>query len=244
MKKIPHVIHYCWFGKGELPEDVKRCISSWEKFCPDYKIVRWDETNYNIHSCEFVEKAYELQKWAFVSDYARLDVVYQNGGIYLDTDVELIKPLNDIVENLDEGFWGFENNDFVASGLGFAACKGNLIVKEMMDKYANLKFEPEKMFQFSCPIINTEVLVKHGLKKNNKLQSVEGMTVFPTEYFCPSHPRKKINNFTNNTVSIHHYKATWVPVRQRLLWKVIAIAKAVLPRSISMRIQSIVRKFR
>lgn len=244
MTEIPHVIHYCWFGGKELPNEVERCLSSWLKFCPEYQIIRWDESNYDISKCEFVKRAYDEKKWAFVSDYARLDIVYNHGGVYLDTDVELIKSLDDILSNSGEGFWGFENNEFVASGLGFAACKGNLIVKEMMDKYMELEFNSENMFQFPCPILNTSVLVEHGLVPNNTLQIIEGMTVYPTEYFCPSHPRKRIRNFTNNTVSIHHYTATWVPLKKRMVWKMISMAKIILPKSISKKIREIVRRIR
>ena len=127
---IPKIIHYCWFGGNEIPENDKKCIESWKKYCPDYKIIRWDESNYDYKKNSYMREAYEAKKWGFVPDYARLDIIYNYGGIYLDTDVELLKSLDEILDC--EGFFGFESENLVNLGLGFGAVKGNEIIRDMM----------------------------------------------------------------------------------------------------------------
>ena len=119
---IPKVIHYCWFGKNPLPDDAKKCIESWKKYCPDYEIIEWNESNYDITKNKYMESAYKEKKWAFVSDYARVDVIYQYGGIYLDTDVEVKKSFNDLLDN--DSIWGFEEKNFIATST-IGACKKN-----------------------------------------------------------------------------------------------------------------------
>ena len=129
---IPKIIHYCWFGGNELPESVRKCIESWKKYCPDFVIKEWNESNYDVTKLPFMKDAYEAKKYAFVSDYARLDIIYQHGGIYLDTDVELIKPLDDRL--LDTTcFMGMETPGTVATGLGFGAIKGHSFIKQNRD---------------------------------------------------------------------------------------------------------------
>ena len=118
---IPKKIHYCWFGNNPLPESVQRCIESWKKYCPGYEIIEWNEGNYNINKIPFIEKAYKEKKYAFVSDYARLDIIYNEGGIYLDTDVELIKNIDPLLEH--SCFLALESCGAVATGLGFGSIK-------------------------------------------------------------------------------------------------------------------------
>ena len=128
---IPKVIHYCWFGKGEMPKLAKKCIRSWKKYCPDYEIICWNEDNFDLSQNRYMREAYEAGKWAFVSDFARLKIIYENGGIYLDTDVEIIKPIDDLTVN--RGFMGFDEKGIVATGLGFGAEKGNEIIGEFFN---------------------------------------------------------------------------------------------------------------
>ncbi len=230
---IEKVIHYCWFGEGKFPNDVKKCIESWIKYCPEYQIKRWDESNYDISKkCEFVQEAYRNQKWAFVSDYARLDIIYENGGIYLDTDVELINSLDRLLDD-GKGFFGFEDEQIIATGLGFACEKGELILKEMMEEYEGLQFSLEDMEHLKCPIINTEILRKHGAKLNNTYQIIEGrVQLLPTEFLCPFNIYTGKTKYTSNTISIHHYEASWQEGKERFRNKTIIFIKRLLPLKI------------
>lgn len=126
---IPKIIHYCWFGGGELPQMQKKCIESWKKFCPDYEIKEWNESNYDVHKVPYISEAYDAGKMAFVSDYARLDIIYKHGGIYLDTDVEIIKSLEPLLEHTC--FLGAERDGIVATGLGFGAERASLYSKNV-----------------------------------------------------------------------------------------------------------------
>ncbi len=144
---IPKVIHYCWFGGGEKSRLMKKCIKSWKKYCPDYEIIEWNEDNFDVNGIEFTKGAYNAKKWAFVTDYARLDIIYKHGGIYLDTDVELLKPLDELLKY--KGFFGFEEMGMVNTGVGFGAEKGNLLVKQMRDDYNNDVYSKDSE---TCPV--------------------------------------------------------------------------------------------
>lgn len=206
---IPKVIHYCWFGKGEMPALAKKCIKSWEKYCPDYEIVCWNEENFDISQNRYMREAYDSRKWAFVSDFARLKIIYDNGGIYLDTDVELIKPIDDLLES--EGFMGFDEKGIVASGLGFGADKGNKIIGEFLSDYDNISFVLEDgSFDLTpCPDRNTAALKRLGMDMENKDQIFMGMRFLPAEYLCPMEYDTGKKTITENTYSIHHYSASW-----------------------------------
>lgn len=219
---IPKIIHYCWFGKHKLPELAEKCITSWKKLCPDHEIVEWNEDNYDISSKPlYVRQAYDAGKWAFVSDYARLDILYHNGGVYFDTDVEMIRPIEDIIAK--GAFMGCEPDEkaevrddgvseaAVNPGLGMAADIGNELVKEILDSYENDRFilEDGSYNQRTLVSRTTDLLRKHGLKDIPGIQTVSGITVYPPEYFCPleyySHKIKK----TVNTRTIHWFDASW-----------------------------------
>lgn len=212
---IPKVIHYCWFGKGKYSDKIEKCILSWKKYCPGYKIICWNEDNYDVHKNKFVEQAYEKKKWAFVSDYARVDIVYHYGGIYLDTDVELIKSLDDILNC--EMYAGMESKDFLALGLGFGAVKGHPYLKEIMEYYETREFIQSngKMDLKACPVIQTEILMRHGLKKEDKYQKLEKCIVYPSEVFSPKSFQTGETNITSNTVSIHHFDMSWLNEKQK-----------------------------
>lgn len=210
MKKIPKVIHYCWFGEKPLPEEYKNYIESWKKYMPDYQIIEWNEKNFDIRKCEFIKSAYEHKKWAFVSDYARLDIIYNNGGIYLDTDVEVIKNFDKLLSY--ECFMGFEVSGFINTGLGFGAVKHHPIIKENLDYYNNLRFinDDGTFNTITCPKITTEILKNKGLKISKKLQFINGVAIFPTEYFCPLNYYNGKLQITENTYSIHRYSMSWI----------------------------------
>lgn len=206
---IPKIIHYCWFGGNPLGEDAIKCIESWKKYCPDYTICRWDENNFDIAMYPYVKEAYDAKKWAFVTDVVRLQVVYEKGGIYLDTDVELIKSPDSLLEY--SGFFGFED-DHIATGLGFGAEPGNPIVKQMLEDYQKVHFirEDGTMDLTPCPARNSLVLEQLGLKCDGSYQVIEGVHFLPREYLCPIDWRSyEYTHMTENTISIHHYNASW-----------------------------------
>ncbi|MFL2100988.1 glycosyltransferase family 32 protein [Desemzia sp. FAM 23989] len=205
---IPKIIHYCWFGGNPLPESVVKCIESWKKYCPDYEIIEWNEKKYDVNKITYTKEAYRVQKYAFVSDYARLDIVYNHGGIYLDTDVELIKPLDEFLKY--KCYVGCELPDRVATGLGFGAVKGNVFLKENMAIYEKRNFIINgKNDTTTCVDYTMTALEKMGYSYNEGIQSLDFVTIFPTEYFCPFDMQKQELFITENTHSIHHYEATW-----------------------------------
>lgn len=206
---IPKKIHYCWFGGNPLPEDVKRYIESWKKYCPDYELIRWDESNYDVHKNTYVELAYQNKKWAFLTDYARLDIIYEHGGIYLDADVELVHGLDDLLQN--NCYMGMEQVGTVNTGLGFGAEPKHPFLRENMKPYEKQNFVQEDG-TFKPPIcvrITTNLLKEKGLTVENKIQKIQNVTVYPTDYFCPLKMGTNKLTITENTHSIHHYAASW-----------------------------------
>ena len=212
---IPKVIYYCWFGKGKMPRLAEKCIQSWKKYCPDYKIVCLSEENFDITQNKYAKEAYAAGKWAFVSDYARLKILYDNGGIYFDTDVELIKPLDKLIE--ESGYMGFDENGIVSTGLGFACEKGNELVGALLKDYEDISFMlPDGTYDLTpCPDRNTKTLIKLGMDINNKDQVFMGIRMLPEDYLCPFkyYTGKKI--ITPNTYSIHHFSASWTSATSR-----------------------------
>lgn len=207
---IPKKIHYCWFGGKEKPDSVKKCINSWKHFCPDYEIIEWNESNFDIHCMPFVEQAYEAKKFAFVSDVARLMIVYEHGGLYFDTDVEVIKSFDNMLDN--KAFLGFENNEYVASGLGFGSEAGVEFFKDHIDAYEDKSFvnEDGSYNLIGCPHVATELLVEKGLIQNGQEQIVDGVHIYPVDYFNPFDSITGKLTKTNNTYSIHWYDASWL----------------------------------
>ena len=208
---IPKIIHYCWFGGNEIPDHDKKCIDSWRKYCPDYEILEWNEDNYDVNQIPYIKEAYEAKKWAFVSDYIRIDVVYRYGGIYMDTDVEVIRSLDELLEYM--AYVGLEaESNCIGFGLGFGAEKGNRILKELCDYYRTLRFIKEDgTFDLTPnPIIVTEYLKSKGFEfVPKKIGMMDEFTVFPEEYFCPQTFSSGQIQITNKTYSIHHYHASW-----------------------------------
>lgn len=209
---IPKIIHYCWFGRAPIPEFAQKCINSWKLYCPDYEIRLWNEDNFDLNICSYVEEAYKKKKWAFVSDYARFWILYNYGGVYFDTDVEMIRSIDDILSIC--GFMAFEADGRfnVAPGLGMAAEKGTPLYKEVLDYYKSIHFVDASGNLNLMPVGEhvTKLLVSHGLKKNNKNQFIDGIAIYSTEYFCPKDVRSGALIITNNTHTIHHYSATWL----------------------------------
>lgn len=219
---IPRIIHYCWFGGNDYPDVVKACIWSWRQFCPDYQIVEWNEDNFNLHDCPYSEEAYLAKKWAFVSDYARVRILYEYGGIYMDTDVEVLKDLTPLLEN--KAFLGFEAGCGVNSGLIAGSEAGLPFYRELLDLYRNTCFNLEEGSNLtSCVEYTTDLLEKHGLEKNNRMQIVEGIRIYPMEFFCPMDHMTGNIALTGNTYTYHKYSGSWAPerfrVRNQITWE-------------------------
>lgn len=213
---IPKIIHYCWFGDGKLPKMAEKCISSWKKYCPDYEIKCWNENNFDIGQNRYALEAHKAGKWAFVSDYVRLKVVHEYGGIYLDTDVELIKSLDPLMDF--KGYMGFDENGLMCTGLGFAAEPGNEVVGELLKDYDDIPFIlPDGSFDLTpCPDRNTDALKRLGMDTENTDQTFMGVRFLPREYLCPVEYYTGKKKITKNTYSIHHYMASWTsPVSKR-----------------------------
>lgn len=216
LEKIPKIIHYCWFGHNPLPPLAVKCIESWRKFLPDYEIKEWNEDNFDVNIITYTAEAYKAEKYAFVSDYARFWILYKFGGIYFDTDVEVIRPMDDIIER--GPFMGCDTDAKpgaatigVAPGLGLSANPGLDLYKKILDMYSKEIFVWERMGKIKTVVqLTTELLFKEGLKNEPGIQEVGGVWIYPSEYFNPMNVITKHLHITENTRSIHKYAATWV----------------------------------
>lgn len=218
---IPKKIHYCWFGKGEKPKLAKKCITSWKKYCPDYEIIEWNEDNFNVNMNGYTKWCYENKKYAFLSDYVRLLVVYQNGGLYFDTDVELLKKPDFLLKN--QAFFGFEtdgtecsnlNNADINTGLAYGSIASGLALKSMLEEYEPLL--DGKHGVVMCPKLNTQGLEKIGLKRDGSYQEFSWGTVYPKEYFNPYESTTGCLKKTLNTVSVHWYMGSCLSKKQKI----------------------------
>lgn len=211
---IPKKIHYIWLGGNPLPPLAKKCLSSWRKFMPDYEIVRWDESNLDFGLCEYACEAYKAKKWAFASDYARFKILYEQGGIYLDTDVEVIRSLEPILER--GPYMGFEvdcsetTKGTVASGLG--------LYRDILDSYEQDHFIKDDGSYDLTTVVDrvTDILREKGLRDVPGIQEVAGVRIYPSEYFCPKDPIYSRLILTENSYSIHHYDGSWTTSKQRI----------------------------
>lgn len=206
---IPKKIHYCWFGRGEKPKLVQRCIASWENFCPNYQIIEWNEDNFPIEKYPYAQYCLENRKWAFLSDFVRLAVIADQGGIYFDTDVELLKAPDELL--VYGAFYGFENNSNVATGLGFGAEANHPTILAMRQQYFNLKVNEDGSYPMVvCPALNTQALVPFGLKLDGSRQNIAGAEILPADFLNPyDDPTGRLNK-THNTISVHWYAKSWM----------------------------------
>lgn len=211
---IPKTIHYIWFGRNPLPEDAIRCIESWKKYCPDYEIKEWNEENFDVNACDYIKEAYKAKKWAFVSDYARLSVLVEYGGIYMDTDVEVVKPLDRFLSL--KGFSGFENEKDVPTGI-MACEKDHPFFKRLLKEYDSLHFiDANGNYDMTTNVTRiTNACVAAGLIRNNTKQTVEDFTFFPKDVFCPLNSETGMLDTTKNTHTIHWFSGSWKSVKER-----------------------------
>lgn len=211
---IPKVIHYCWFGGAPLPKRFQDNIDSWKRYCPAYEIIQWNEDNYDVTKNRYMWQAYESRKWGFVPDYARLDIVETQGGIYLDTDVRMVRSFDPLLQF--GMFCGFESMTRINFGQGFGAVKGHLVVRRLREEYENRAFiDPDgKMNTVPSPVYQTRGLERLGAVINGTIQQLGNVIIFPQEYFSP------VNEFgygmqTENTFSVHQYDGSWYDEKQR-----------------------------
>lgn len=209
---IPKTIHYCWFGRGEKPKLAKKCIASWKKYCPDYEIIEWNEDNFDINLNPYTKMCYEQKKYAFLSDYVRLLAVDEYGGIYFDTDVEVIRPFDALLTHT--AFFGFETAEYVNTGQCFGAEPNTEIVKKMIEEYDRIL--DGKNGVIGCPVLNTNALLKLGFSMNGKTQEKEGVNIYSKDYFNPFNDNTGVLKRTDNTYSIHWYGKSWMD-RKRII---------------------------
>ena len=217
---IPKKIHYCWFGKKEIPEQNRIWMETWKYYCPDYEIIRWDESNYDYNKVLFMKEAYEKGKYAFVSDCARLEIIYENGGVYLDTDVELLQSLDPLLRN--HAFCGtYYSVPAVAFGLGFGGEKSFLLFKEMYERYCEKDVHyTGNSYKNTCLYFQTDVLNRYGYKQySNMQQIINGLVVFPTDVLSPMDLDGNILSKTDNSVAIHHFDASWYSENDKSIWE-------------------------
>ena len=217
---IPKVIHYCWFGRGELPDLAKKCIESWKKYCPDYEIKEWNEDNFDLDKYPYVREAYDKRKFAFVTDVVRLYALYHEGGIYMDTDVEVLKPLDRFLSH--HAFSGFEDEQFVPTGI-MASEKGGKWAKDNLDYYNGKHFLKEDgSVDLTTNVVTiTNYMLPLGLKQDNTYQDFPGLiTFYPKDYFCPKSYKDGQIYLTDNTYTIHHFAGSWITKSDRLRAKV------------------------
>lgn len=238
---IPKIIHYCWFGNGEKTELAQKCIEGWKNTLKGYKIIEWNEENFDVNINRYVKEAYECKKYAFVSDYVRLYALLNYGGIYLDTDVEVIKDFNSFLEL--EAFVGFEDNELISTAI-IGAKRENSIIEEWFNTYDNRNFiNNGKMNEITNVRVFTNLLLKYGLIQNNTLQSIKNstITIYPTEYFSPLKFGSKIPRSTKNTVTIHWFEGTWTTFSKKIKIKVIVIVKTVIGFRMYNKIKSYIK---
>lgn len=220
---IPKIIHYCWFGNNPLPKMAKECIDSWKKFFPEYEIIEWNETNFDIAVNDYVKEAYRCKRFAFVSDYARFWILYNYGGLYFDTDVKVIKSMDDIIER--GAFMGFETPIasgiplYVAPGLGMGCPKESPLIKDFIDIYDDLHFIGSDGSQNLITIVQliNGILLDNGLKASTQIQRVKDFYIYPKDFFNPYDAVSDKYVVTENTRSIHYFAASWKTSKEKFM---------------------------
>lgn len=236
---IEKKIHYFWFGRGEKPKSVLKCIDSWKKYLPDHEIIEWNESNFDISCNPYCAEAYERRKWAFVTDFGRLYVVYHYGGIYFDTDVEVIKNFDDIVDQ--EFFLGMEDSGRINTGIGFGAKKNSPVIKAMLDEYEGLHYigEDGSENKTVCPVYNTRAIEHMGVNLGKEKISWMGGTIYPSEYFSPINLYTSVMHKTRNTHSIHHFSNSWMTPSERLKKKLFRAVNVYVMRPVVRSIKKV-----
>jgi len=245
---IPKIIHYCWFGGNPLPSEALMCIASWKRFFPDYQIKEWNESNFDVRAIPYIQQAYDAKKYAFVSDYARFWILYHEGGLYFDTDVEVIKPMDSIIAQ--GAFMGCETSPTpscpeitVNPGLCLGVEKGHPLYKALLDLYATLTFQiPDGSPSYKTVVgITTEFLEQHGLQTSSSIQNIEGINIYPKEYFCPISISGD-TQITDHTYSIHHYAQSWRPTSHRVIRALILKIGGPKLKQLASKVYAVIKK--
>lgn len=232
---IPKTIHYCWFGRGEKPDSVKKYIKTWKKYCPDYALKEWNEDNFDVNSNQYVKEAYENKKWAFVTDYVRLFALYNEGGIYMDTDVEVLKPLDKFLKN--QAFSSFEDSDTIPTGI-MGSEKGNKWIKDLLAEYDELRFvKPDGELDLTTNVTRITELTKkkYGLICKSSFQKLGNgcVTIYPYDYFCPKSWRTGKIKVTKNSHTIHHFSGTWLDEQGQFRLRISKKLKNIFPQRVA-----------
>lgn len=216
MPLIPKKIHYMWLGKQKIPDRLQKCIDSWKRYCPDYEIIRWDENNYDITKTAYMKEAYEAGAYGFVPDYARLDILYHNGGIYMDTDVEVRRGLDSLL--YQEAFCGVEKWQVLNFGGCSGAVKGQPMLRNFLDARTQLKFidKDGKKNRTTCGFYDTKVALEHGYVLDGTTQNIRGMNIYASDYFHPYDYMSGIVNCTEHTYSVHWFNGGWLDEKMKL----------------------------
>lgn len=224
---IPKIIHYCWFGQGKKPELALKCIESWKKYLADYELVEWNESNFNISQNQYVQQAYENKKYAFVTDYVRLYVMYHYGGIYMDTDVEVIGNLDEFLHH--QAFSGFESKGIIPTGI-MASEKEYSLFKEFMDYYEDKPFIKEDGSLDMKPntVIMTDIISKYGFVPDGTYQIVKGFAIYPEDVFCPLEMGTGILKVTDRTKTIHYFSASWYSQNMKIKSKIAKYIRRII----------------
>ena len=248
--EIPKIIHYCWFGGNPLTDKAKKCIESWKKYCKNYEIKEWNESNFDFNNCAYAKEAYEQKKWAFVSDYARFWILYNEGGLYFDVDVELIKNIDDIVEK--GPFLGREKIlknsknklEPIAPGLGCGAVPKMKFYKDMLEMYEKEHFilEDASINKKNIVTYTTDYFLKYGYINTNEIKKINDINIYPSEYFCPMNYYDGTIKVTDKTKSIHWYDASWFSESSKKITKIERKINKLLPNPLNKLVCIIYRK--
>ncbi len=240
---IPVKIHYCWFGGNPKSAVIEKCIASWRKYFPDCEIIEWNESNFDIDCNLYVRQAYGAKKYAFVSDYARFWALEKYGGLYFDTDVEVIRPFGELLEQ--EAFAGFETPEFIAPGLVlYTKEPGHPTIRRAKEWYEQASFLDEKGERIKINVCGmfTNILKEYGFQPNNQLQTCGGMTLYPIEYFCPYDDATGVLKKTGNTYCIHWYAKSWMSPGRILRNRITRIIHRLFGADIKQKLFKIVRR--
>ena len=240
---IPKIIHYCWFGGNPLDKLGQKCLDSWKQYFPDYEIKEWNETNFDINYCKYVKEAYQAKKWAFVSDYARFKILYEQGGVYFDTDVEVIRPFDDILSK--GNYIGCERKGTAVNpGLGMAVAPGLGIIKEIIEDYEQSSFlKADGTYDLTTIVERTtKILKRHGLATTDKIQVIADVNIYPSEYFCPINMETGKLSITKNTYSIHRFAGSWEKKSNKFRGNVYRLINRFLGKKVAGLLRKILKK--